>query len=392
MKNKIFILATIIGAIFVACSDAEYSAEDNKLFIEETGVKANQRKVYVIEKEPIELPLTPRLSSVLDKDIKIQIVVDNEYLETFNKQNGTSYKPLPTFGYELNQDEIIIEAGRVLPSGGLSIKVNSYTEEMINSGDNYALPIRIINKDGNTSVIEGADRIVYALDIIRYADIPVFGVDRTLGGHRKGEADFSTAPITLDNWTVEFRLHMDSYSINNQAVFNGGGTTELYVRYGDAPIPFNQFQVKFGGSQINSFMGAANKWHHIAMTYDGSKMRIYLNGNLQHTMENAGHIMTLNGSTSVCSSGSTYFRAEAMMNEVRIWNVCRSESEIRENFYVVSPETEGLVSYWKMNEGEGVKFKNQISGAPDMVVLDAYNNPSNNLRWVPNVKLLNENF
>lgn len=390
MKNKIFILAALFATLFVACNDADYSAEDNKLFIEETGVKANQRKVYTMESEAVELTLTPRLSSVLSNDVGIKILVDTDHLEEFNKQNGTAYKPLPASGYALSQENVTIEAGRVTPSGNITIKVETFTEDMVNSGDTYALPIRIVTTDANSSVVEGADRIVYALDLVRYADVPVFGVDRTLGGHRKGMADYRETPLTLENWTVEFRLHMDSYSINNQAVFNGGGDTELYVRYGDAPIPYNQFQVKFGGSQINSFMGEVNKWHHIAMTYDGTNMRIYLNGNLQGTMDNPGHVMTLNGRTAVISSGTTYFRAQAMMNEVRIWNVARSESEIKENFYVVSPQAEGLVSYWKMNEGEGTEFKNSIAGAPDMIAHDANENPVSNMRWVPNVKLLND--
>lgn len=78
------------------------------------------------------------------------------------------------------------------------------------------------------------------------------------------------------------------------------------------------------------------------------------------------------------------------MNELCIWSVARSEAQIKENFYAVSPQSEGLVSYWKMNEGEGVEFKNMIDGAPSMKVLDPNNNPVKTLRWIPNVKMLND--
>lgn len=390
--NFFLVASSLLFSLFqVACNDSEYGAATDHFFIEETGVKSNQRKVFIMEEEAINLLFTPRLSNVLNEDVKIAVEVDPQFLEAFNEKNGTSYEPLPAEGYELPVTEFDIQSGKVAPSVAGIVRVKPFSQEMKDSGKKYAVPIKITSKDGKTAAIGGADRIVYALDLVRYVSVPVLGLDKQAFGHRKAAADFKDNPLTLNTWTIEFRIKMDSYSINNQALFNcGGSSTEIYVRYGDAPIPFNQFQVKFGGSQINSFFGEKDKWHHIALTYDGSDMKIYLNGVLQSTLNNPGKITLFDATTSVCSSGLQYFRAQASMNELRIWSVARSEAQIKENFYAVSPQSEGLVSYWKMNEGEGVEFKNMIDGAPSMKVLDPNNNPVKTLRWIPNVKMLND--
>lgn len=391
-RNKIYYsaLTALFALILLGCNDADYSVGENSIFIEETGVKSNQRKVFIMEEEVLNLEFTPRLSNVLTENIKIGVEIDPEFLNEFNKKNGTTYEAVPDDILELGIKEFEIQAGKIAPSVVGNIKVKPFTQEMKDSGKKYALPIKIKSIDGKTTAINGADRIIYALDLVRFVSVPVLGVDKETYAHRKAAADFTENPLTLEQWTVEFRLKMDSYSINNQAIFNCGGSgEEVYVRYGDAPIPYNQFQVKFAGSQINSFMGEKDKWHHVALTYDGVDMKIYLNGVLQSTLNNPGKVVKFDATTSICSSGSQYFRAQASMNELRIWKVARTEAEVKENFYAVAPNSEGLVSYWKMNEGEGVEFKNLINGAPAMKALDAYNNPVNSLRWIPNVKMSN---
>ena len=41
------------------------------------------------------------------------------------------------------------------------------------------------------------------------------------------------------------------------------------------------------------------------------------------------------------------------ISEVRIWNVERTAEQIADNPYKVDPASEGLVAYWKFNEGSG---------------------------------------
>ena len=45
------------------------------------------------------------------------------------------------------------------------------------------------------------------------------------------------------------------------------------------------------------------------------------------------------------------------MSELRIWNYARSKDEIAENPYFVDPASQGLVAYWKFDEGSGALVK-----------------------------------
>ncbi|HHE38908.1 MAG TPA: choice-of-anchor D domain-containing protein, partial [Candidatus Cloacimonetes bacterium] len=52
-----------------------------------------------------------------------------------------------------------------------------------------------------------------------------------------------------------------------------------------------------------------------------------------------------------------------IIDEMRVWNVVRSETELRENMHIPLVGTEtGLVSYWQFNEGTGTTATDIISG------------------------------
>lgn len=97
-----------------------------------------------------------------------------------------------------------------------------------------------------------------------------------------------------------------------------------------------------------------NTWQHVAATYDGSKMRLYLNGNLVDsisiTLSFTSSLQNLtlgnwsNPSTARCFIGS--------IDEARVWNIARSKAQIQAsmNGELCSPET-GLVACYRLNEG-----------------------------------------
>lgn len=59
--------------------------------------------------------------------------------------------------------------------------------------------------------------------------------------------------LSLPEWSIETWVWMDGFQINNQAIINSGGNgTEIYIRFGDASIPYNSLQIKTMGSQVNT--------------------------------------------------------------------------------------------------------------------------------------------
>jgi hypothetical protein len=95
-----------------------------------------------------------------------------------------------------------------------------------------------------------------------------------------------------------------------------------------------------------------NTWQHVAGTYDGSYLRLYVNGNAVDSM--AANINISNSSSTLFigdnGSGARYF--PGTVDEVRIWNIARTRSELqaRMNDELCGNET-GLVLNYKMNQG-----------------------------------------
>jgi hypothetical protein len=92
------------------------------------------------------------------------------------------------------------------------------------------------------------------------------------------------------------------------------------------------------------------EWQHVAGTFDGSNIRIYKNGDLITTQAHTGNVSDIN--FVLVGIWETSF--SGMMDEVRIWNVARSQSEIRANKSTSLQGDEiGLVGYWRFDEGSG---------------------------------------
>ncbi len=98
-----------------------------------------------------------------------------------------------------------------------------------------------------------------------------------------------------------------------------------------------------------------NTWQHIAATYDGTTMRIYVNGT---------QVTTKSSSVSIANAGSNFIIGNwgggtdrgfiGMIDEVRVWNTVRTQTDINANKFVnIASNTSGLKAYYKLDEGSG---------------------------------------
>jgi len=99
-----------------------------------------------------------------------------------------------------------------------------------------------------------------------------------------------------------------------------------------------------------------NTWYHLASVYNGTSMKLYVNGILQSTIDVSGTPTTSEGVVMNFGDNPTWQGRffNGILDEIRIWNVPRSEQEIQEYMTVeLTGNEEGLVGYWPMNEGAG---------------------------------------
>ncbi len=103
-----------------------------------------------------------------------------------------------------------------------------------------------------------------------------------------------------------------------------------------------------------------NTWNHVVGTFDGSFLKIYVNGDLVGTTSYSGSINTDNSNlrigAAVCSIGGLrHFNGK--IDEVKLWNVALSKNNIRNwmcrKTTSSHPNYSNLKAYWKFDEGTG---------------------------------------
>ncbi|MBL7024186.1 MAG: VCBS repeat-containing protein [Candidatus Marinimicrobia bacterium] len=107
------------------------------------------------------------------------------------------------------------------------------------------------------------------------------------------------------------------------------------------------------------------EWTHIAGTYDGEIMKIYVNGQFSgQSYDPSGPIDQFDTDVAV---GYNVLHAPNSFNgeidEVRIWNISRSQSQIQQDMYAKLSGSEwGLVGYWPFDEGYGSSTLDESGG------------------------------
>ncbi len=110
-------------------------------------------------------------------------------------------------------------------------------------------------------------------------------------------------------------------------------------------------------------------WHHAAATYDGSTWNLYLDGDLDQTLEvnqpvEANTTQHAALATSIQTNGTTltgFF--DGAMDEARVWNRALTQGEIQTNMTQELTSGSGLVARWGLNEGTGNVVDDSIGSA-----------------------------
>lgn len=102
---------------------------------------------------------------------------------------------------------------------------------------------------------------------------------------------------------------------------------------------------------------STNIWYHIAVTYDGTKYAMYINGELKKTGEYTAAIPTNITNLGICcrssnEAGTSSINGGANLNDIRIYDHCLSAKEIKEI-------SRGLIVHYRL---KGLGNDNIITG------------------------------
>lgn len=88
------------------------------------------------------------------------------------------------------------------------------------------------------------------------------------------------------------------------------------------------------------------KWYHIAGTYDGTTLKIYVNGQLENSTPLTGGIYDSSDALRIGDGDQGYWPMNGLIDEARVYNRALSGNEVKQ-LYNFAP---GPVGYWKMDE------------------------------------------
>ena len=152
---------------------------------------------------------------------------------------------------------------------------------------------------------------------------------QTIVGNYQDEMQFL---LRLDNLAPHFWI-------------SSPGSTNFSVAVGSTTVPLNT-------------------WSHVAGTWDGTTIRVFLNGVQIGTEVKAGVFPSMNQNVKIgggLNNGTEYFTGN--ITDVRIWNIVRSQAEIDLNkAKCLDFNTSGLLALYTMNDGSGSSSLRDFTG------------------------------
>lgn len=115
-------------------------------------------------------------------------------------------------------------------------------------------------------------------------------------------------------------------------------------------LKINTDKIQYGGSNTYTYTDSINdgKWHHIAVAVRcGQKIDVYIDGALEYTHTSSSVMRFDDENYEYLFLGPI----EGQMDEVRIWNIVRTEAQIKKNMHrtLVGNES-GLKTYYKFDQ------------------------------------------
>jgi hypothetical protein len=152
------------------------------------------------------------------------------------------------------------------------------------------------------------------------------------------------------NYTLEAWIFPESFSWLSGIIskYHTNGSNGYTLRLNQDP-PYTG--LGFDELETSNSILDANQWYHIAAVKSSNGRRLYINGLEVNLYGNALSVNSNNDPIRIASDfGGRFFQGR--IDEVRIWNIARSEDEI--NSYMEGPlsgNENGLVAYYNFNEG-----------------------------------------
>ena len=373
--KKYIVLLSAAALCLAACTQKADHFDYNQEIALITGTDASpvSKDQILADEIPISYNFSVSLTGIAPEDVQVHIAYDSLAVVRYNDLNKTNYAAVPRNTFVINDEFVTIKKGTATsPMTSVTLRDNSFIQE----GVNYVIPLAVAYMDGGKAGILDASKNLF---------IKIGKTMETFSLEIPGTGVYSThslgAGYNLNTWTLEIKAH--PYNLKSRGndqlcrfcCWNEDGGGQVLLRFNENGKPWKTLDIvapsgryvtgSTGDPATGSF--EQNQWYMISIVWDGSNMSVYINGEKDTPSENSvsgNQGFNLNRFEIGMSWGG-YGNSQSYtgrMAEMRIWNIARSASDIASTQCSVDPKSEGLVGYWKMNEGEGHVFHDSVAG------------------------------
>ncbi|MEG1188649.1 MAG: DUF1735 domain-containing protein, partial [Bacteroidales bacterium] len=182
MKLRNLYLVITLLILCYSCKNADKFTD----VIYMTGTEQDVTTRFSID-GPASIGVSATSSKKVESDITVSFNVANHLIESYNKENGTNYKPLPENAYALSAQQSVMKSGSNVTE---PIMFSILNLDDFEEGITYMAPISIAGIEGELDVLESArtSYVVINRTIITHAaslnansfSIPKFAEDANL--------------------------------------------------------------------------------------------------------------------------------------------------------------------------------------------------------------------
>ena len=364
---------SLLGLVLAAASGCDNNPEPYGDFENKVYIDGNSNVATLLVKESTlsdERSFYAATPNPVDRDVRLLFEADENRVADYNRLNGEAAEMLPEDFFEIeNGDNAILSGSN--RSGEVTVHFRNLSE--LNTTSLHVLPVTLRSADG-IAVLESARTIWYVLRgsaIINVVANLEDGNYISFQDVLDGKSESCKVLNGLTGFTMEALIRCRGTVLDAGIKTIMGIEGHCLIRISDNNLEPNQLQVVLPSGAFSSNFTDKNtcliepeKWTHIAVTCDteGGGMAIYIDGKIAYTTTgiftaaNLGTPAKATDRTNYFNIGYSYEAGRELDGDIcecRIWNIVRTQEQIASNFYEVDPESEGLVAYWKFDEGSG---------------------------------------
>lgn len=347
-----------------------------------------------------------RLANPIAEDTYYQVSLDKSAITAYNQANKVDYDLVPANTLAMSYTDqgvtktattlvVRVPKGQQVSAGKLQFNIGALVDangQKLSGANNYAVALKLTPMNGTVIVQNNRKNALFLLSrsfktkVAHFKNRAFHAIYGENTGRQESGKTYAN-DVKLTAWTMQYSIAPINASRNAGLMYpNGRASSDsaLYnVLYGGSflfmngglKLGFNTDKGKNFKFQEVTGHPSADKWYHVAVTYEELEgrayLKMYVNGEL---MFDSAAPAKINDFPILCFGNGNL---DAYVREMRLWSKALTQGQVAATQNFVKPDSDGLELYIPYNETPYVEENGQ------KVVKNASTNPNKKLpeKW-----------